>query len=247
MGKIVAIGGGEMRRQVPETLQIDIEIVNLSGKSRPRFLFIPTASSDSEDYYNVVAKHYGNRLGCITNVLYLIKNKPTKNVIEDTILGSDIIYVGGGNTLMMMNLWRRLGVDKVLKKAYERDIVLCGMSAGSICWFRQGNSDSRRFKNPKADLIKVTGLGFIDALHCPHYDGEKDRRPQLKKMMKKTQGVAIAIDDCCALEIVDGKYRVIDSKPTANAYKVYWKREMFFEKTIEKSKEFKLVNLLLEK
>jgi dipeptidase E len=179
----------------------------------------------------------------------LIKNKLTKKEIEDKILKSDIVYVGGGNTLKMMQVWRKLGVDKILIKAYQKGIVMSGISAGSICWFKNGNSDSRKFKNPKVafNLIKVSGLGLINALNCPHYDVEENRKADLKKMMKKTSGVAIAIDNCCAIEIIDDKYRIISSKKTANVFKVYWKSNKYYEDLIKKEKELKPLSLLLSK
>ena len=249
MKTIIAIGGGEIGRPgYPiETTQIDKEIIKLTGKKNPKFLFIPTASSDSESYYKVVKKYFGNKLGCKTDVLYLIKEKLSQKEIKEKILESDIIYVGGGDTLKMMKIWKKNGVDKILKQAYEKGIVLSGISAGSICWFKSGISDSKRFTNPNADLIKVSGLGLINALHSPHYDFEKNRKPDLKKMMKKTSGVAIAIDNCCAIEVIDGKYIIISSKPSANAYKVYWKGNKFYEEVISKEKEFKLLKDLLIK
>ncbi len=241
MKKIIAIGGGEIGRpgHPVETTKIDKEIIRLSGKKNPKLLFIPTASSDSSGYYQTIFKHFGEKLNCRTDVLYLINNKLTKKEIENKILKSDIVYVGGGNTLKMMMLWRKLNVDKILIKAYEKGIVLSGLSAGSVCWFKYGNSDSRSFNNPKADLIKVKGLGLIDALHCPHYDVEKNRKKGLKKMMEKTKEVAIAMDNCCAIEIIDDKYRIISSKKTANAYKVYWKDNKYYETIIKQVKEFK--------
>jgi dipeptidase E len=136
----------------------------------------------------------------------------------------------------MMTIWRRLGVDILLKQAHEKGTIMCGLSAGSICWFRYGNSDSRRFNNPAADLIKVSGLNLINVLHCPHYDVEKDRKPDLKKMMKKSPGlVAIALDNNCAIEILDDTYRVISARDMAMAYRVYWKRGVFREELIEKT------------
>ena len=177
----------------------------------------------------------------------LIKEKLSKKEIERKVFDSDIVYVGGGDTLKLMRVWRKTGLDKILKQVYEKGIVLSGLSAGSICWFKYGNSDSRKFANPKADSIKVSGLGLINALYCPHYDIEKNRKADLKKMMKKTFGVAIAIDNCCAIEIIDDKYRIIDSKPTANAYKVYWKVNKYHEEIIKKEKEFKLLKDLLIK
>ena len=136
---------------------------------------------------------------------------------------------------MMMNRWKKLGMDHCLRRARERGKVLCGPSAGAICWFRQGNSDSRKFRNPKAKLIKVTGLGFLDALACPHYDVEKDRKPELREMMKKTQGVAIALDNCAALEVAGEKYRALSSKAGAGVYKVYWSKNKYLEEKLPKS------------
>lgn len=158
--KIVAIGGGEIR--TAGTLAIDKEIIRLAQKERPKLLFIPTASSDSEDYCLHIDKYYGKKLSCKTDVLFLLKETPSSNEIKKKILSTDIIYVGGGNTLKMMKLWRRLGVDKLLKTAWQIGIVLCGISAGSICWFESGHSDSMSFYNPKKwKYINVHGLGFL--------------------------------------------------------------------------------------
>ena len=98
--KIVAIGGGEIGRPgyPVETTKIDKEIIKLSGKKKPRVLFIPTASSDSEGYVEVLNKHFGKRLKCKTDVLYLIKEKLTKKQIKEKVFNTDIVYVGGGNT-----------------------------------------------------------------------------------------------------------------------------------------------------
>ncbi len=249
MQKIIAIGGGEIGRPgyPVETTEIDKEIIKLTGKKNPKLLFIPTASSDSESYFEVVKKHFGDKLGCKTDVLYLIKGKLNKKEIKKKILKSDIIYVGGGDTLNMMKIWKKNSVDKILKEAYRKGIVLCGLSAGSICWFKWGNSDSRKFTNPNAELIKVSGLGLVNALHCPHYNFEKYRKADLKKMMRRTSCVAIAIDNCCAIEIIDNKYRIISSKPSANGYKVYWKGNKYCEEVIKKEKEFKSLSGLLRK
>lgn len=248
MSKIIAIGGGEIGRPgYPiETTAIDKEIICLSGKKNPKLLFLPTASNDSADYYDTIVKHFKQRLGCETSVLYLLKNAYTRKQLEKIILNVDIVYVGGGNTLKMMTAWRRLGVDKILHKAWKQGIVMAGLSAGSVCWFKYGNSDSRKFKNKDADLIKVRGLDFINALHCPHYDTESDRKNSMKKMMKKTKGVAIALDNCCALEVVDDQYRIVSSRKNANAYKTYWKDNLYFEELIKKEKKFRDLGILLK-
>ena len=246
MSKIIAIGGGGFGSQFNTTL-INKEIIKLTGKLNPKLLFIPTASSDSQEYVKSIQNHFGDILSCSIDILYLIKEKPDLHEIANKIFNSDIIYVGGGNTLMMMNLWRKLGVDKLLHEAHMANKVMCGVSAGSICWFNFGNSDSRKFKNPQADFIKVTGLGFIDALHCPHYDSENERKESLKKMMRKNSGVAIAIDDCCAIQVIDDKFKIISSKPGANAYKIYWKKGKFYHELIEQKEEFLDIKNLINK
>lgn len=245
MKKIIALGGGQIAKS--ETIKIDKEIIRLTGKKNPRLLFLPTASSDSVTYYERVEKYFGKKLGCKIDVLYLIKEKYSQKEIKEKILTSDIIYVGGGNVIKMMKVWKKLGVDKILKQAYQKGIVLSGLSAGSICWFKYGNSDSLKFNSHNTGHTKVSGLGLINTLHCPHYDTEKERKPSLKKMMKKASGVAIAIDNCCAIEVMDDKYRIIDSKLRANAYKVYWKGGKYHEELIKKEKDFKLLKDLLKK
>lgn len=250
MKKIIAIGGGEIGRPgfKNETLTIDRELIKLSGKTNPKFLFIPTASGDAAGYVESVNKYFGNRLGCKIDVLLLTKTSYSQKELENKILKTDIIYVGGGNTLKMMNLWRRLGIDLLLKKAYEKGIVMSGLSAGSVCWFRYGNSDSARFgKNKEASMIRVKGLNFLPILHCPHYDVEVGREDSLKEMMKKTSGIALALDNCAAIEVVGNEFRIIRSKPNANAYKVYWEKGKYFKEQIPVSKKMMLFSDLYNK
>jgi dipeptidase E len=242
MLKIVAIGGGSIGfgAAKPEVTPISREIIRLSAKKKPRLLFIPTASSDDKGYIRSVKSHFGNFLKCEVEVLCLWDKDASRSEAARKIRWADVLYVGGGNTLKMIDRWKRFGVDRALKEAGKRGKVLCGPSAGAICWFRQGNSDSRKYKNPKAKLIKVTGLEFIDALGCPHYDGEKDRKPELKEMMKKTPGVALAMDNCAALEVVGNKARAVTSKPQAGVYRVYWKAGKYYEEKLPKGKWFDL-------
>jgi dipeptidase E len=227
MRKIVAIGGGEIGRQgyQIETLKIDEEIIKLSGKKTPLVLFIPTASKDSEMYVTVFKEHFGGRLKCQTDVLYLNGNSKITE-ITNKILSADIIYVGGGNTLRMMTLWRKLGVDKVLKRAWEKGIVLSGLSAGGICWFDFGHSDSRKFTSKKVswDFIKVKGLGFYPFVFCPHYHFEK-REKDFETMIKRDRVIGLAFDNKTALEIVDDRFRILKSNPSAKAYKIFYENE----------------------
>jgi dipeptidase E len=247
--KIVAIGGGEIGRPGTniETGSIDREIIKLTGKKHPRLLFLPTASGDNQRYVEVVKNYYGKRLGCRVRALLLKKEKHAKREIKKTIYGSDIVYVGGGNTLKMMKIWRKLGVDEILIEAHKRGIVLCGVSAGAICWFRYGQSDSWKSANADNPYIRVEGLGLIQVLHAPHFAREKERHSNLKKIMKRTSQIAIALEDCCALEVVEDSYRLVSSKPGAKGYRCYWKKGKYHQEPIKHSKEFSDLMELVKK
>lgn len=245
--RIISIGGGSLGRPLkkPETTVIDEAIVKMSGKKHPRVLFIPTASQDSPEYIAAFTKQYGDRLGCTVETLELYTDRPSKKEIEARIKRADIIYVGGGNTMRMMKLWRKLGVDQMLIAAADRGQICCGLSAGAICWFREGNSDSLKYSNPKADYCRVKTLGLVDALLCPHYDGEPERQPSLKKMMKKVRGVAIAVDECAAIVIEGDRYRVLSSKKKAKVYRVFWKGKTYVKVEMKEGDVKTLFALLL--
>lgn len=247
--KIVAIGGGQIK--TAGTLAIDKEIIRLAEKKKPKLLFIPTASSDSKKYWNHIKRYYGTKLGCKTSVLFLLKETLLPEEIKKKILSSDIIYVGGGNTLQMMKIWRRLGVDKLLKTAWERGTVLCGISAGSICWFESGHSDSMSFYNPKKwKYINVRGLGFLRGIHCPHYNSETlgiPRRSHFRKMIQKIGGIGIAVDNNCAIEFIDDKYRVVTSKKDAKAFRVFRKNGKAHAERIQHAKELTPVATLFKR
>jgi dipeptidase E len=165
-------------------------------------------------------------------------------MIAKKIFSADAIYVGGGNTLKMMNAWRRLGVHQLLKRALAAGIVLSGVSAGSLCWFKWGNSDSRKSKTNPHNFIVVHGLGLIPLAHCPHFNKEKERESSLKRMIKIKKDVCIALDNCCALEVVGDMYRIVSSKRKANAYKIYQKNGKFIKELIHKEDLFNYLSKL---
>lgn len=223
MRKIIAIGGGEIGRPgYPiETLPIDKEIIRSTGKKHPRLLFIPTASHDARLYIDTVQKYFGQRLGCRIDTLLVATDAPDRTATKEKISNADIIYVGGGNTLFLMKRWRKFGVDKLLKQAWTEGKVMAGVSAGAICWFKYGSSDSRAMNKPgSSNYIRVKGLGLINATLSPHHIREQQRKLELVKMIKKHGGLGLAVDDHAALEITDDEFRVITSKPTSKIYKV---------------------------
>lgn len=245
MKKIIAIGGGEIGRKgfQIETKKIDEEIIKLSGKTSPSILFIPTASKDSKGYISDFEKYFGKKLGCKTDVLLLNKNS-TNKYIREKIFSTDIIYVGGGSTLRMMTTWRKFGLDKILREAYEKEIVISGLSAGAICWFDFGHSDSKRFvsKNVSWNFIKVRGLGWYHFTFCPHYHFEK-REKDFQKMIERDGGIGLAMDNKTAIEIIDNKYRILKSDDNAKAYRLFRKNEIVIRDELI-TKEFRLLSEL---
>ncbi|HVY67814.1 MAG TPA: Type 1 glutamine amidotransferase-like domain-containing protein, partial [Patescibacteria group bacterium] len=216
MKKLIAIGGGEIGRPgyPVETLAIDKEIIRLSGKRRPRLLFIPTASHDAPGYIETVRKHFGRRLGCLIDILLIAKTTPAKKFLQKKVSKADIIYVGGGNSLYMLKRWRKLGLDRLLTQAYAKGTVMAGLSAGAICWFAYGNSDSLKLTKPgRKNYIRVKGLGWLNLTLSPHHLRERDRKDGLIKILKSRGGIGLALDDYAAIEILDGNFRIITSKP----------------------------------
>lgn len=253
--KIIAIGGGEIGRPKEdgkgfypvETTPIDAEILRLTNKKAATLLFIPTASNDSRDYFEVVRKHFLKVGFASVDVIYLLDSTLTTAQIKEAILSHDAIYVGGGNTLRMMTAWRRLGVGMMLKQALHKGIVLSGVSAGSNCWFTKGISDLKSTTSTKDKLMNVTGLGFIDAVLCPHYDAEPYRQSDIKSKMMRSAKVAVCLDNCTALEVFGSEYRIIKSKATAQARRVYWKDGKYYDEILDVSDEFKSIDSLLTK
>jgi dipeptidase E len=231
--KIIAIGGGEIGRPGTkvETTKIDKEIIKLTGKKKPNILFIPTASGDSEGYCEVVKKHFGKRLGCKVDNLLLIKEKLSKKEIMKKMSWADAVYVGGGNTKKMLAIWKKKGVDMVLRKEGEKGLVLSGLSAGAICWFSYGVSDSLKMVDKNAPYIKLKALGFEKGLISPHMTREPARRKDYKRMLK-TVSFGYAISDCCALKIIDGKVSSISSRKNAVAFRNYWKGNKYYSEII---------------
>jgi dipeptidase E len=244
---IVAIGGGNIRTK--GTAAIDREIIRLTNKKYPRLLFIPTASSDSEKYWKHVQEYFGGFLHCKTDVLLLLAEDISKRKIEDKIRWADIVYVGGGNTLQMMRVWRRWGVDRLLKAAYEKGTVLSGISAGAICWFDSGHSDSLSFSNPKHwNYINVRGLGLVKGIHCPHFNSRTlgvPRRKDFRDMIRRTGGLGIAIENNCAIEFIDGcSYKVIASRDYARAYRVYKDNGQVLTQQIRRQEQLAPIEML---
>jgi peptidase E len=204
----------------PDNPLLDDFILSLASRKPARICFVPTASADSP--YNLV-KFYRAFSGraiptdlTIFDSVSLPRRPAYTSELSRFVLEQDIIYVGGGNTANLLSIWRAHGLHRIFRQAWRRGIILCGVSAGMICWFRDGLTDSFGGLAVLGD-----GLGFINASACPHYDGEKDRRPAYRNAIKEGLRGGYAADDGAALHFRGTElFQVVASRPGASAYRV---------------------------
>lgn len=194
MRQIIAIGGGGFGRTTHEN-HIEQYILDQSSKSNPNILFIPTASAEPPDYIENFYKVF-NELECHPSHLSLFKRTPN---LEKLFAEQDVFFVGGGNTKSMLAVWREWGIDELLHNAYQDGKIMSGVSAGAICWFEKGVTDSW-----DDELRVLDCLGIIKGNCCPHYDEEPDRIPYTNKFL--TEGLINSIhciEGGSALHFVD--------------------------------------------
>lgn len=195
-------------------------IADLTKKEKPKICYLPTASADNSD--NI--KYWGsicNKLKIDTLVLKVWVSSSEKNQsFEEILLHSDAIVVGGGNTLNMLGIWKAQGIDKILRKALKRGIILAGGSAGSICWFQEGVSDSR-----PVSLSMVKGLGILPYSNCPHYS-EQARKNLYQNMIRtKKTSSGYACDELAGVLFRNRKaIEFVSQSDRQNSYFVYAKK-----------------------
>lgn len=190
--------------------------------------------------------YYEEILGCEVESLKLVSEKNSYSNYEELVLKSDILYVGGGNTKKMLETWMKLGIDKLLEKAYEKGILLSGLSAGAICWFNEGYSDSDTISaGEKKTYSIVKALGFIPLIYCPHYF-EEDRELNFDRMILEHNKLGLAATDNCAIDIKNDQFRIVKSKDDAKAFKIYKKDNELIKKELNNS-EYLNIDFLYKK
>ena len=210
---IVALGGGGFSME-PENPRLDRYVLSLARRSPPKICFVPTASGDSDNY---IVRFYDAFTvdRCLPSHLRLFSRKIQD--LREFILQQDVVYVGGGATAYLLATWRLAGLDAIFREAWERGVVLSGVSAGAACWFEAGLTDS--FGRPLRPLRE--GLGFLPGSFCPHYDGEKDRRPTYHGLVRGGFPAGYAADDGAALHFVDTDLAAcVASRPMARGYRL---------------------------
>lgn len=175
---IIAMGGGGFSME-PENPLLDEYVLSLTGKKRPSVCFVPTASGDAEGYVERFHAAFAERAD--TAVLRLFRRSEAD--LAAFVAGQDVVYVGGGNTANMLAVWRIHGLDATLRSAWRRGTILCGLSAGALCWFAGGVTDS--FGERLAPLHD--GLGLLPGSFCPHYDGKPLRRPAFERLVQQRE------------------------------------------------------------
>ena len=252
--KIVAIGGGSNGARHPYELAAqDREIIHLTKKEHPNVLFLAHAQpvKAQESCFLEAKNVFEARYGCFCKDLKS-DELTDLNAAKALVDWADIIYEAGGNTLDMVALWKETGFDLLLKQGWENGKVMCGISAGANCWFRECSSDSLKIKyGDDQPLIGMECLGFVDGLFVPHCD-EAGRLQNAKDLLKESDQIGLSVSNCAALEIVDDMYRLITGEALYHkvrpfAQKSYWQDGEYFVSSIEESSEFKPLEELFSK
>ena len=200
MKRILAIGGGELKNR--ETLSIDeyiaAEAKKAAGETRPCGLFIPTASHDCMPYYNTFHKVYTGLFNVKTDVALTVGREIDPEKMRAKFERADFLYVGGGDTVFMLNHWKKSGLLQFIRDAYERGVLVAGLSAGAICWFEEMYSDSV----VEGEYAVYPGLGWIKGKISPHYN---ERMLDFDETVLYNRFRAWGIENDAAIEFADGE------------------------------------------
>jgi peptidase E len=207
---IVGLGGGGDTAE--QTDRLYEYILGLTGKERPRVLFIPTAAAEDAEYIVRFYQRFARR----SDASHLSTFPWPPKDLRDVILSQDAINVSGGNTANMLAIWKVHGIDTLLREAWESGVVLFGASAGMICWFEAGVTDSF---GPQLEGMDC--LGFLPGSACPHYDGEELRRPRYRELIEGGFPEGVAADDGVGIHYVGTEItELVTCRPGAAAYRV---------------------------
>ncbi len=215
--QIVAFGGGGFSMEAGNPL-LDEYVLSLTGVARPRVCFVPTASGDADHYVVRFYRAFGGGR-CDASHLSLFRRDRCAGAAEGDLaahlLGQDLIYVGGGSVVSMLGAWRAHGLHDVLARAWQQGTVLCGLSAGSLCWFAEAVSAFHGAPQ------RVECLGLLPYSNCVHYDGDPSRRQEYLRFVGDGMGGGFATDDGAALHFTGTELqRVVSSRPGKGAHRV---------------------------
>jgi peptidase E len=212
---IVGLGGGGFSME-PENPLLDDFILSLSRRQPARVCLIPTASGDESSFILSFYRVFSGRAICSDLTLLGPRQTRAPSSLEQFILDQDIVYVSGGSTVNLFALWRAHGLDRIMRTAWERGVVLAGISAGLVCWFEDSITSS--FGSPRR---LGEGLGFLKGSACPHFDASPGRRARYRSMIGEGLPEGYGVDDSAALHFVGTELvEVVSSISDAAAYRV---------------------------
>ena len=200
MTRLLLIGGGELKNR--ETLKIDEYIAQeakkIAGERRACGLFIPTASHDCMPYYNTFHKVYTGVFDIKTDVSLTVGREIDPVKMGEKFARADFLYVGGGDTVFMIDHWKKSGLLEYIRAAFEGGKFICGLSAGAICWFEEMYSDSV----VEGEYAMFPGLGWVKGKISPHYN---ERMLDFDEIVRYNKYRAWGLENGAALEIADGE------------------------------------------
>jgi peptidase E len=214
--QILALGGGGFSMEAGNPL-LDDYALSLTGCERPRVCFLPTASGDADHYIVRFYRTFAGRAEA--SHLSLFRRDRGPGAVEGDprahLLAQDLIYVGGGSVISLLGTWKAHGLDTVLEEAWSRGVVICGLSAGSLCWFEEAVTAFH------GEPAQVHGLGLLPFSNCVHYDGEPVRREEFRAAIGEGMCAGYGCDDGAALHFVGRELaHVVSSRPRAGACRV---------------------------
>jgi len=211
--QIVAFGGGGFSMESGNPL-LDDYVLGLAKAERPRVCFLPSASGDADHYivrfYRAFSAHR-----CEPSHISLFRREQGPSDLRRHLLSQDLIYVGGGSVVSLLGVWRAHGIDSILREAWEAGVILCGLSAGSLCWFAEAVTGFHG--EPK----RLQAMGLLPFSNCVHYERGGERRDAYHHFLLAGMRGGYAAEDGAALHFVGEELsRVVASRPQARGYRL---------------------------
>jgi peptidase E len=211
--QIVAFGGGGFSMESGNPL-LDEYVLGLCRKEKPRVCFLPSASGDADHY---VVRFYrafpADR--CESSHISLFRREQGPADLRAHLLAQDLIYVGGGSVVSLLGVWRAHGLDQILREAWEAGVVLCGLSAGSLCWFAEAHSGFHGAPR------RIEGLGLLPFSNSVHYEPGSDHGLAYHGLLQEGMRAGYAAQDGAALHFVGAELnQVVASRPESHGYRL---------------------------
>jgi peptidase E len=211
--QIVAFGGGGFSMESGNPL-LDDYVLGLAKAERPRVCFLPSASGDADHYivrfYRAFSAHR-----CEASHISLFRREQGPEDLRRHLLSQDLIYVGGGSVVSLLGVWRAHGIDEILREAWEAGVILCGLSAGSLCWFAEAVTGFHG--EPK----RLPGIGLLPFSNCVHYERGSKRNESYHRFLREGMCAGYAAEDGAALQFAGERLAgVVTSRPKARAFRM---------------------------